>query len=240
MAEDSLARIRRRRGWRRWLRKRMVVLIALAVAVVLVVGGTWALFFSSWLTARTVDVTGVSTLSTVRIRAAAHVPLDRPLARLDLAAIQARVESIGAVEHAEISREWPHTVHIAITERTPVAVVDRGNGLQQVDESGVLFGSPTHRPAGMPLIKADPSMDSDALAQAGQVAASLPADLAHRVNYLQLRSADDIVLLLHDGRTVVWGSAADSTNKAEVADVLLRRKVSQVDVSVPGRPTTRG
>jgi cell division protein FtsQ len=233
---DPLARLRRRRWWRSRLRLLVGAVLALLLAAV----GAWALFFSSWLTAQQVDVTGAGSLSPVRIRAAAHVPIGRPLARVDLAAIQARVESIAAVERAEVSRAWPHTVHIDVSERTPVAVVDRGAGLQQLDESGVLFGSARQRPAGMPLIKADASMDSDALAQAGRVAASLPDDLARKVDHLEVRSADDIVLELRDGRTVVWGSAVDSTEKAQIADVLLRRKVGTVDVSVPGRPTTRG
>jgi cell division protein FtsQ len=233
---DPIARLRRRRWWRSRLR----LVTGAVLLVLLVVGGGWALYFSSWLTARQVDVTGTASLSTVRVRAVAHVPVGRPLARLDLAAIQARVESIGAVDHAEVSRSWPHTVHIAVTERTPVAVVDRGAGLQQVDASGVLFGAPANRPPGMPLVKADPGMDSEALAQAGQVAAALPGDLVGRVDYLEVRSPDDIVLRLHDGRTVVWGSAVDSDRKADIADVLLHRKdVRIVDVSVPGRPTTR-
>jgi cell division protein FtsQ len=233
---DPLAKARRRRWWRSKLR----LLVVGVVVLVVVVGGVWALYFSSWLTAQKVDVTGVDTVNPVRVRAVAHVPIGRPLARLDLAAIQARVESIGAVEHAEVSRSWPHTVHIAITERTPVAVVDRGSGLQEVDADGVLFGSPGKRPAGMPLIKADPSMDSTALAQAGRVASALPTDLAGKVDHLEVRSPDDIVLLLKDHRTVVWGSSNDSAQKAQVVAVLLQHKAKVVDVSVPGRPTTRG
>jgi cell division protein FtsQ len=234
--DDPLARLRRRRWWRGRLR----LLVGCFVVVVLVVGGIWALYFSSWLTARQVEVTGVDSVNPVRVRALARVPLGRPLARVDLAAIQARVESIGAVERAEVSRSWPHAVHIAVTERTPVAVVDRGSGLQEVDADGVLFGSPGRRPDGMPLIKAEPSMDSTALAAAGRVAAALPADLAGRVDHLEVRSADDIALALRDGRTVVWGSSADSAEKAQVVAVLLQHKARVVDVSVPGRPTTRG
>jgi cell division protein FtsQ len=37
----------------------------------------------------------------------------------------------------------------------------------------------------------------------------------------------------------MWGSAEDSAQKAEVLAVLLDRDAKQIDVSVPGRPTTR-
>jgi cell division protein FtsQ len=35
---------------------------------------------------------------------------------------------------------------------------------------------------------------------------------------------------------VLWGSADDSANKAEVLAVLLKQKASFYDVSVPGQP----
>ena len=48
---------------------------------------------------------------------------------------------------------------------------------------------------------------------------------------------DTISLVLRNGRTILWGSAEDSANKAEVLDVLLDRKAQVYDVSVPGQPT---
>jgi len=38
---------------------------------------------------------------------------------------------------------------------------------------------------------------------------------------------------------VSWGSAEHSAQKAEVLAVLLQQKAREIDVSVPGRPTTR-
>ena len=56
----------------------------------------------------------------------------------------------------------------------------------------------------------------------------------------RLAAADDRIRLeLAGGRTVMWGSAEDSAEKAEVLAVLLGRDARQIDVSVPGRPTTR-
>jgi cell division protein FtsQ len=214
-------------------------LVAGCLALALVVGGLWVVFFSDYLSADSVEVTGLHGLSAVRVRATAQVPLGRPLARVDVDAVRARVESIGSVRSADVTRAWPHAVRITVVERRPVAVVDRGNGLQAVDEAGVLFGHYGHRPPRLPLVRTDPDTSTDALAGAGQVAAALPADLARKTNYLALGSVDQISLVLHDGRTVVWGSAADSAEKAAVVEVLLTRKVQRVDVSVPGRPTTR-
>lgn len=232
--KDPLASRRRRRR----LRGRLRTVVIVGVVAVLLVVGLWAVFLSSWLAARTVSVEGGTSAQRSQVASVARVPIGRPLARVDLSAIQARVEGLPIVRSASVSRSWPHSVRITVVVRRPVAVVDRGSGLQYLDRYGVVFGRPA-RAGGLPLIKAAPSMDTTALSGAGAVAGSLPTGLSRRVAYLQLRSADDIELLLHDGQRVLWGSAADSGQKAEVAAVLLRKKTSIVDVSVPGRPATR-
>jgi cell division protein FtsQ len=135
---------RRRRHAGRWRRLRLVLVALLVVA--LVSGSVWLVFFSSYVTARDVDVTGTTTIGDGRIERAAKVPKGTPLARVDLGAIRAHVESIAAVKNAEVSRSWPHTVHIAVTERTAIAVINQGNGLQGLDAEGVLFGHYPTRP----------------------------------------------------------------------------------------------
>ncbi|MCW2711607.1 MAG: FtsQ-type protein, partial [Marmoricola sp.] len=134
---------------------------------------------------------------------------------------------------------WPHTVHIAVTERTPIAVIDRGDGLQALDSEGVLFGSYETRPRGLPLVRTEPDTAAEALVESARVVGALPQRIAARVATLEVASVDKIQLVLTNGRRVVWGSAEDSTHKAEVLAVLLKRPGQQLDVSVPGRPTTR-
>ena len=54
-------------------------------------------------------------------------------------------------------------------------------------------------------------------------------------------TVDQITLVLRDGRTVRWGSSADSDLKAEVlAQLIAARSAQAYDVSVPGQPTTSG
>jgi cell division protein FtsQ len=226
---------RRRAGRLRRLRPFLYAALVLAV----VGGGIWLVFFSTVVTVRDVAVHGSQTVSPVRVRAVAKAPLGRQLARVDLGAIQARVETIPAVRSATVSRSWPHTVAIDITERTPVAVVDRGAGLQAVDDEGVLFGSYPRRPDDLPLVETAPDVKSEALAEAAHVVSSLRPDIAAEVDSVQVESVDRIRLRITGGRTVMWGSAEQSAEKADVLAVLLGRDVREIDVSVPGRPTTR-
>jgi cell division protein FtsQ len=227
-----------RRRWSRRLRRLRPFLYA-ALVLGLVLTGVWLLLFSSVLTVREVSVTGNRTISPVRVEAVAKAPMGRQLARADLDAVRARVETIAAVKSVSVSRSWPHTVAIAITERTPVAVVDRGAGLQAVDEDGVLFGHYPRKPADLPLLETAPDVKAEALAEAARVVTSLRPDIQVLLDRVQVESVDRIRLLLDGGRTVMWGSAEDSAQKAEVLAVLLDRDAKQIDVSVPGRPTTR-
>ncbi len=228
---------RRRRNAGRWHRVRLALLALVVVAAVS--ASVWLVFFSSYVTAREVEITGTSTIGHARVEAAARVPTGTPLARVDLGAIKARVESISAVREVDVSRSWPHAVHIEVTERTPIAVIDRGEGLQALDAEGVLFGHYDSRPKRLPLVRTESGADHEALTEGGRVIGSLPSGIASRVDSVQIGSVDKIQLQLGNGRRVLWGSAEDSDQKAQVLAVLLRRPGQQIDVSVPGRPTTR-
>jgi cell division protein FtsQ len=229
---------RKRRLAGRWRRWRLVVAALLLVA--LAAGAVWAVFFSSLVTVRGVQVTGTQTLGDRRVERVAAVPTGTPLARVNLDAIRARVESIASVRRVEVSRSWPHTVHVAVTERTPIAVIDRGNGLRALDSEGVLFGGYKSRPTGLPLVRTQPDTSSEALVESGRVIDSLPPQIARKVDVVEVATVDEIGLVLTNGRRVHWGSAEQSTQKAEVLAVLLKRPGQQIDVSVPGRPTTKG
>ena len=228
---------RRRRHAGRWRRIRLVLLAVLLVAAVSAT--VWVVFFSSYVTARDVEITGTTTIGEARVADAARVPTGTPLARVDLGAIKSRVESIAAVKRVEVSRSWPHAVHIEVTERTPLAVVDRGNGLQALDAEGVLFGHYDSRPRRLPLVTTEAGTNDEALVEGGRVIGSLPTRISTRVDTIEIGSVDKIQLVFSNGRRVLWGSAEDSNEKAEVLAVLLRRPGQQIDVSVPGRPTTR-
>ena len=229
---------------RRWIGRlrRWRTFLITAVVLVLAVTATWLVLYSSVVTVRGVEVVGADAVPAHRIERAARAPIGTPLARADLAAVQARVEAIPEIRSVSVSRSWLHTIRIEVTERVPVAVVSRGAELQAVDLEGVLFGNYRRAPAGLPLIRTEPGVSAEVLAEAAKVVTSLRSDIAAKVRYVDVTSIDKITLLLRRGPRVLWGSADDSDLKAQVLGTLLadlEAGVDQVDVSVPGKPTTK-
>jgi cell division protein FtsQ len=239
-APDAAARSRRRFARRQWLRRWLVwrYVIASVLLVGLVAAAVWLLFVGSVLTVKKVDVEGESQLSRQQILQAAQVPTGGHLAELDLNAIRSRVSALAPVRRVDVSREWPDGVLIRVTERTAVAVVQIGGGFHAMDAEGVLFRDYPRAPVGMPRVVTSADTGSAALAEAARVIASLPHDLAARVDHLQVHGIDQISLAMRGGASVVWGSDAQSALKAEVLTRLLTRPAHTYDVSVPGQPVT--
>jgi cell division protein FtsQ len=233
---SSRKRFARRQWARRWLAWRRVAVVVLAM--LLVGGATYAVYFSSLLDVEGVEVRGTVGLTSADITAAAEVPVGEPLAKVDLEAIERKVLSLGAVRSAEVSRQWPHEVLIEIEERVPVAVVRMGDLLRNLDADGVVFGDRKHPPANLPMVETSSDISGDALREAATVAAALEPGFLATVDHLEVETVDQIALVLRDGRMVLWGNADQSGEKAEVLEALLSQEAKVYDVSVPGSPTT--
>jgi cell division protein FtsQ len=238
---DTDVRTRRRFARRQWARRWLTwkPVLAIVLVLVLVVGGLWLVYFSSFLSVQGVDVRGTSLLTQEQVRRAAAVPEGEALASVDLDRVRARVEALAAVRSADVSREWPDRVRVDVQERTAVAVVEIAGQLRGMDADGVVFRDYAQAPPDLPRVQTGNDTGSDALREAALVVAALPGDLAARVDHVEVETVDQITLALRDGRTVRWGSSADSDLKAEVlATLLAARKAQTYDVSVPGNPTT--
>ncbi len=236
---EDLARadFTRRRRTERWRRLRIWLLCLLVLT--LLGAAIWLVFFSDVLVVKKVEVEGDGAVSRARVVKVAAVPMGLPLARVDLDQIRNRVESISPVKSAEVTRDWPDAVRISITRREAVAVIDMGSGLQAFDADGVLFGQFPGRPVGLPLVQADSKTKQVALSEAAKVITALPPDLSAKLDFVKVVSVDQITLVLVNGRSIMWGSAAESEQKAEVLAVLLKQPGNRLDVSVPSQPTIR-
>lgn len=235
-SRPSLAeqRERQRRGRRRVLRAVLALLLA-----VLVAGAAWVVYFSSVLDTRAVTVVGTSALTPEQVTAAAAVPLGRPLARQPLDAIARRATSLPRVSAAQVTRDWPHTVRITVTERQPLLGVAQPGGFLVVDKAGVVFSAETTLPPGVVAVAADPA-NRPLLVELGSVVLSLPKDVRDQVTSIAATTPDSIRLTTTSNVTIVWGDASQSELKAQVAVALLDSGAkTSIDVSSPHTPAVR-
>ncbi|MFF7631784.1 cell division protein FtsQ/DivIB [Kitasatospora sp. NPDC008050] len=228
-------------------RRGVLVLSGLGAAVLSLLA--WLVFYSSVLDVRSVAIQGLQgdQLTVDEVRSAIGPVQHGPLARVDLDAVQRRVQAIPRVAKAEVWRGWPHTLRVKVIERQPVAAVKSSDGkFTQMDASGVSFATEPTPPPGVPVVElqlSQPAQDaagvfptSRLVQGAVRVATVLPPDVAKQSPALLVRSYDDIELRLPGGATVRWGSPDRGQRKATVLLALMKQKAGTYDVSAPDAP----
>jgi cell division protein FtsQ len=224
-------------------RRRRIVLVTLA-AVAIVAAAIWALLGSGLLVVRSVTVTGAGAVPRAEVLRAAGITPGTPLIRVDTAAVARRVEQITQVQSAQVSRDWPDTVVIAIQDRTPVFAVASGGGFALVDRFGVVVSHVTSRPPGMVLFDtaADPgSLRGNRAVQAAvTVLHELPPRIRRQVRAVAAPSPDAVTLDLRRGVTVLWGGTDRAAAKAAELLLLMRTKASSYNLSDPYTAVTGG
>jgi cell division protein FtsQ len=229
---NQRAQQRRIRAARPWL----VGAAALGLAGLL----GWLVYGTPLLGVRHVQVRGTALLDPDRVRDAAAIPDGTPLASLDLHAVQRRVAALTPVRRATVTRDWPYTVVIEVTERTGYAALHRSDqGYEIMDDSGLVFRTVPVEP-GLPLVKLAAPGPADASTQAVlQVLAVLTPQLRGQLLTLVADGPARIRLELRGDRQVIWGDATENADKAKVATVLLGHPGSVIDVSAPQFATVR-
>jgi cell division protein FtsQ len=224
------------RRWWPWL---LAGLAALAVAVAAI----WAVLGSSLFDVRSVQVAGARELPVDEVRAAAAVALGTPMLRLDTKGIEARVAAVPRVATVQVWRALDGTVWIELTERAPVAIVRRSNGVHLVDATGTDYAAVPVGPPGLPELRIARVGPRDAATVAAlTVLTGLPQPLRGQVLVVSARSPADVVLQLNtghrgNGREVRWGGVEQGDRKASVLGPLLTQPGKVYDVSSPTLPT---
>ncbi|MFW3173105.1 cell division protein FtsQ/DivIB, partial [Geodermatophilus sp. CPCC 206100] len=238
--------VRRRRDSPRDRRRRLLVRVGTAVAVVVLLA--WLLWGSPVLAVSSVRVDGAGTLTAAEVVEVAGVAEGTPLLRVDVDAARDRVARLPQVASVEVTRGWPRSVVITVVERVPVAVVERAGSRTLLDAEGVLFDTVTGAPpvGVVPLDVAAPRPDDRATSAALAALVALPEDVRAGVTAARATTSEDVTLDLADGTTVLWGSAEDAGDKAQVLVALLGQLAAgslepadTIDVSAPAAVVLR-
>ncbi|MCA9676492.1 MAG: FtsQ-type POTRA domain-containing protein, partial [Myxococcales bacterium] len=207
----------------RTLRRSLPTLLALAAAGA-VGTGLWAGYrfvtTSPRFAVTSIEVTGTHELSADEIRARIPLALGENVFRADLDAVEARLEAEPWIADADVSRHLPHTISIAITERTAAAVVDLG-GLYLAGADGVPFKRARldrGEGAGLPVVtgldrdtfRADPTAAAARVRHALATLATWTAD-GHRpaIGEIRIDARHDTTLFTYDDAVAIRLGAAD-------------------------------
>lgn len=233
-------------------RRRVLLGIAAVVAVVAVAWGLAALWQAPFFTVDAVKVSGLSHLTNAEVIKLADVPSDATLLRLPKAAIVRRVESSPWVSSVRLSRSFPHTVVLEVTERVPTAFADSGaHGVWLVTGDGYWVAPRAKEPTGtLILVKDVPGLTpnpgaksgSPELANALSVIRGLSPQLKSQLAFVSAPTVQKTMLVLKNQIQVFVGSSDEIAKKDLIARAILSKEknVVYVNVRVTDRPTWRG
>lgn len=228
------------------LRRTLAALIAIVVLLGALAAGGWALLYRAGLAdVEGIEVTGVLPAGVQQVTDVAAVETGVPLASVDTAAVAHRVAQLPDVASVEVSRNWPHTVGIAVTERVAVALAQTPKGLTLVDATGVPYHEAPAVPPALPrLTFGAVGPDDESTRSALAVLAALPEQLRAQVLTVGVTTGADgedptVQLGLTEDRRVRWGTADDGARKSAVLVPLLTESGSVYDVASPELPTVQ-
>lgn len=162
--KDNAPHVAFARRMRVFLRRGL--LIGSIVSVILVSGGVYWLWHSGiishytmalqesyykqttrmGLTLQNVYLEGKEHTDSKRILTALDVDIGQPILSVPIKQIRSRLEQIDWVQYAIVDRQLPHTLHIRIVERTPIALWQNAKQFYLVDGEGSLIVSDNIKP----------------------------------------------------------------------------------------------
>lgn len=217
-------------------------LLASLLALVLLVLAT---VFTPLLAVENIRVTGVSKVSKKAVEQAVKSQLGVPLPLVSSQAVAESLSKFSLIESFSLVSELPNTLHVAISERQPIAIVDIKGVSYLYDPAGVRVGEASFRDEFPRVASTGEPKDSKSFALAIEVLLALPASLLPRVSQIDAKSKDDVTMQLrgNSGQRIIWGDASQSTLKSKVlAALVANQKVTDrvtFDVSSPTAPVVR-
>lgn len=221
-----------------------IVLTALSslVALILLVLAT---IFTPLLAVENIKITGLQKIDEKKVAAAVKSQIGIPLALVTQQSVADQLSRFTLIESFSLVSELPHTLHIAISERQPICIVDVGGVSYLYDPAGVRLGQASYKDTyPRVLIKGEPK-GSSSYSEAIDVLLALPANLLPRISVIDAKSKDDVTMQLrgYAGQKIIWGDASQSALKSKVLAALIvnQKPTDRVtfDVSSPTAPVVR-
>lgn len=224
---------------RRWL--------AIALGACLVLAGLFQFWLrdSSLVAVEKVTVTGLTTKDAERVRAAlASAAHDMTTLHVREEELKQAIVAYPVVRALEVTPDFPHGLRIQVVEHRPAALA---GGLPVAGDGTILRGLPVE--GRLPAIPARGDLHGSRLKDPGalhaaRVAGGAPLALRTRLERVELRAEDGIVVVVRDGPELIFGDATRVRAKWVAAVRVLADPdaagASYIDVRLPGRPAAGG
>src|SRR5204862_6556021 len=190
---------------------------ALVVAAVIVAAGwTWRHTQSDARFAlKTIEVTGAVHTPRASVDSITRAYVGGNLFKLDIANVQNDLGKLGWINRIEAEKKLPDTLRVRIVERTPVALLQSGDRLRYVDESGAAFAelSPSVGDSDLPLITNAGGTELARCVALLRALRARDAEVYARISEVRPVAPDAFALFDRQLGTVVYASAIDLPSK---------------------------
>lgn len=230
----------RRAAGRRWLRRAGWAALVASVPALL-----FAVTRSPALDVDRIEVGGARRTDVLELVGTSGIGLGDPMTDLDLGTAAVRVARLPWVDDVVVDRDWPSTVRIVVTERTPVAALAAGEGRWSLVDERSRVLAVVDDPGDLPVLvglgelpapgEALEPEDADVVA----VAAALPSSLEEVVT--EVAVVDGAVhLTSRDGGDVLLGGADELEAKLGALATMVAKVdltcLQVLDLRVPSAP----
>ena len=224
-------------------------LVTAGFGVVIFIGLALIVLASPIVAVRTVQVEGAKYADAALVRSVSDSLKGKSVLTVDTKTARGRLESDPWIKSARITTSLPSRVMIQINERIPVAwFLGVDNRARVIDEDGLVLSVVEGRPTQYMWIEGTGSnltagaSSTATYRAAGQLAMSLPSELAPMVKHLGVAGSEQITMTLKTGTVINFGAPVDMRNKLVNVVVLLRRQdvnsIISIDVST-GTPVVQ-
>ncbi len=246
LSRDTLKQIRsQRQRFQGQSRQKRVIVLTLLSSFVILVLLVLATLVTPMLAVEKIRVTGLHKVPEKSVLNAVRSNLGKPLALVNEQEIANQLTKFKLIESISIISELPHTLHISVAERQPIAIVDVAGVGMLFDAAAVNLGAAKYSDKYPRVLINDDPKNSKAFTLAIDVLLALPADLLPRVSVIDAKTKDDVRLQLrgYSAQLIVWGDSSQGTLKSKVLAALIKnqKQTDRVtyDVSSPTAPVVR-
>jgi len=210
--------------------------VLLLTGALLFTAAAYTLGWSTLFTVSSVEIKGTNSIVPTGIK------LGQRLARVQPRATASEFERLDWVRSAVVSRNWINgKVIITLTERLPIAIYND----RAIDSDGFSFILRGQDTTGLAHIQA-PHVES--AITAAVFFSVLPPEIAEKVVLVKVRSGDNYVLEINQGKgsqivELLWGKNVENLLKAKVYRALIAQpenvSVKRIDISAPRTPIVK-